>query len=300
VGIKKDKILVLANPAAGSGKGLEVIRKVSEKLENLRLPHRILLTEQDLNKLSLKKFEINNFNSLWVVGGDGTLNAILNHYGLPDIPIGLISAGTGNDFARAILETTDAEQQMAIALRPNMSLIDIGYYNNRFFATGLGIGFDGLIAHKMKAYKGILSGSSAYYAAVLASLPFYDEKKIKIETNDQTFEDYFFMVTVGNTKYFGGGFKVTPHANPADGVFDINIIGKTSIGFRFFNLKKVENGTHLSLTKQVQYLHSPTIKISCSEKLPCHADGETFYADELDISILPKALKIKTRLIARG
>ncbi|MEM9896927.1 MAG: hypothetical protein AAF789_11195 [Bacteroidota bacterium] len=99
---------------------------------------------------------------------------------------------------------------------------------------------------------------------------------------------------MGNGSTFGGGFKLMPNANLSDGYLEICEIGPVSGLKRFLNINKLSKGTHGQL-KEVTLRRAKSLKIAKNESLFAHMDGERLGNPPFDISILPKALKIRVR-----
>jgi diacylglycerol kinase family enzyme len=217
---------------------------------------------------------------------------VINHFGIPPIPVALISAGSGNDFARNMLKTTDPRMQLNIALQAYSDWFDVGRCNGKYFLTGVGIGFDGLVARRVGKLKKFIGGSLAYYLTVLGNLLQYQEKRMKIRIPGKAeMEGRYFMATIGNTSVFGGGFKVTPHADPADGMLDLNLISKVGRISRIIHLDKVQKGQHIGLPF-VQYMQAEKFRIDTKKIIPCHMDGEVYQWSYFDASLNPKSLNL--------
>lgn len=289
---RNNPVLILANPAAGGGRGDKTIVWLEEYLGSLDVSYRLLLTEPDLGRLPLKKHELQEYSSLWVLGGDGTIHKVINHFGIPEMPVALISAGSGNDFSRSVLGTLDIREQIRIALHGVPGSLDLGRCNGKYFLTGVGIGFDGLVARRVNKLKAFIGGSSAYYFTVLLNLLLYREKKMKIRISghdEQTSRR--FMATIGNTAIFGGGFRVTPFADPRDGLLDLNLVNAVGRLSRLLHLDKVRKGEHTRLPF-VEYIKGTKFRIESDVVIPCHMDGEVYAWSYFDVTVVPNALKL--------
>jgi len=229
------------------------------------------------------------------VGGDGTFNeiasAVFNEKG---ITVGLVSAGTGNDFIQ-ILGFHDhfEEKDWEVLFEKKTTRMDVGMCNGFPFFNGMGLGFDAQVAAENytepgKEKKG---GKHKYIWHIIKTLLFYKEKRMTVLSAGNNHETDCFINTVSIGRRFAGSFFLTPKAFANDGLLDVCMIDRLSLPERFMILPKVPKGTHLQNTK-VNYYQTSKIEIEFSQKVPFHLDGELNFARHFDISILPGALNV--------
>ncbi len=286
IGIRN--IAVICNPQSGKGKPLKLL----PSFENFIKQHGFNY-QSFTNNLPQ---HINNFTDLVIMGGDGTINYTLNHFKTINIPIGIISCGTGNDIATLLIGKHPIQHQFETALFATPQKIDAGICNQKLFINGVGIGFDGWVVKKLMA-KNLLHGKAAYYSTVISLLLFYKETKVKIVTDEECIESNLFMLSVANGKTYGGGFKVAPFAEVNDGLLELIIINKLPLLKRLKYLPVIENGKHLD--KPLSFLKYKTCKkisLQSTQKLKAHLDGEYMESNSFDIEILPQFLSIRTTL----
>lgn len=279
--------LLLYNPSAGKGRTLRFLNRVKHYLIEEGIAYETMETPAS-REVTAPNF--NSFRAILLLGGDGTLHRVMNYWGVPSIPLGLISTGSGNDFARESSGIRQPEEQLKNILKGKIHPTDLGRCNGIYFATGVGIGFDGLIAHKLQR-KGWLTGHAAYYAAVVREMLFYREKEIEVLADGASGKRYSFMLTIGNTRDFGGGFRVTPGAIPNDGWFQLCLVHRVNLLQRALNLQKVKKGRHLNLPF-VDALEVKDVHIQADEELHCHMDGECYKWKEFRVEILPSAINL--------
>jgi|ERR1017187_739752 YegS/Rv2252/BmrU family lipid kinase len=272
-------IAILINPLAGKGKAKKVLSLIENNLTERQIHFKTFS--------SARPEELEIFSEVWLIGGDGTLNHFINKYSDIQVPIALFKGGSGNDFAWKLYGNKTVEDYLKDALDGISKRVDAGICNGRYFINGVGIGFDGEVVKAMGAKRFLSAGFLAYLAVVLRKILSYSEKEITITWNSHVLKEQIFMVSVANGSRYGGGFLVAPQASLEDGNLDLIYIKKIPVIQRFFFIRKVSKGEHLSLPI-VAYSRIKKIIVSAPEILPAHLDGELMEAKDFTIEIIPK------------
>ena len=263
-------------------------------LKAQEISHLIADTRQTRNATKTVKGLLDaSFTDLIIIGGDGTINEAIN--GLQyDIPVGIIPAGTGDDFVKMVDLGKTLDLQIHHALHGPVRKIDLGVCNERKFINGIGIGFDGQIVEDMIAKRvPLLKGHTAYYYHVLRILGGYREKSFAYQLDDEAHAKELILLTIGNGSTFGGGFKLMPNAKIDDGLLEVCEIGKLSGVRRFLNIHKLSNGSHDSLS-MVTLSQARRVQVAENPLLFGHIDGERLGNPPFDIRVLPQALQLRT------
>jgi len=306
--ISPEKWLIIVNPNAGSKKGARDWTKICHLLSQEGFDfhcvftehrnHAIHLTEQNLEK---------GYRNLVVVGGDGTMNEVLNGImnqtkaPLEDIYLGMIPVGTGNDWCRTFGIPFDYKKAIHILKTKKIFIQDIGkviYYkkNNtlqRYFLNVAGMGYDALVAKKTNILKEKGKGGPlAYIYFVFASLFQYKFMEGVIEVDDQiVFKGEIFSMNVGICKYNGGGMMQVPYAIPDDGFLDMMIIKKASKFIVIRHARKLYDGTLVNLPV-VKTFRGKSIRIRSTGKIYLETDGESLGHTPFTYEIIPTVLKV--------
>ena len=291
--MKGRKIFIVCNPFAG-GNVKSLSSRLSKRLEELEIAFEVFNTIKTKSAgKTISQFLDETFTDLIIIGGDGTINESVN--GLKfDIPVGIIPAGTGDDFVKNVSLGKSKKEIIETAINGKISKIDLGLCNDRKFVNGVGIGFDGQIVEDMASKRvGFLTGHAAYYYHVLRILGGYKERTFKYHLDGKPYEKDLILLTVGNGTTFGGGFKLMPNARINDGFLEICEIGIVSPGRRFLNIIRLSNGTHGSL-KEVKFHQVKEILIEANDRLYAHIDGEQFGKPPFKITLLAGALQLRT------
>ncbi|MFY0675226.1 MAG: diacylglycerol kinase family lipid kinase [Bacteroidia bacterium] len=271
---------------AGNGKTAQFLPKVESRLNSESIEYQLFLTTHDelADKIISKNLD-HSFTDLWIIGGDGTFHEALNGLRRFDLPVSVIQTGTGNDFVKALGRNCTPEIMLERAIYAEPKPIDIGVCNGKLFHNGVGIGFDGSVAHRAAELKTETSGSVlSYYQAIAEGIFGYRGFEMTIESDEKRIISRTFMITVANGVAFGGGMKVTPKAKINDGLLDVCHVEKVSVLGRIWRLPFLVAGKHAGLPK-VNYYQSKKVKIRSNFKLSAHIDGEVFKSNEFEIKL---------------
>jgi len=282
----------IVNPAAARGKAARVGERVKDLCKDRNVDFKLVYTDKPGDATNLADAAKNEFECIVAVGGDGTINEIVNGLIGGSSKLGIVPVGSGNDFVRALDIPHKLSKAIDLLLEMKTRKIDIGQAGDRYFQNGLGIGFDAWVVQEtLKVHR--LRGTAIYLYSVLKTIYSYKPPLIKIEYNDVSREEKFYMITVGNGISLGGGFKLTPNASLDDGLFDLNIIRDSKKWEVYQNLFSVFTGKHIYL-EQVTTDRADHISILSNESFAAHVDGEllSLNLNALDVKLLPKALEI--------
>lgn len=267
---------MFVNVQAGKGKPLMVLPAVKLALDQAGFRFEIITDNFPAT--------LQSFTDIVIIGGDGTINYIINRY--PDIalPIGIVPAGSGNDLAFTLFPHNNIADQIENAIHGNTCLIDAGLCNGRIFLNCLGVGFDGEVAREIPAINW-LSGRIKYYWVVIKKIVSYRSRMVNISWQNGFTEGRKFMVTVANGYRSGGGFKVAPRADWQDGLLELVIINSLPVWKRFLYLPRIEHGTHLALSV-VESRRVEKLTIASKEPIAGHLDGELIEGNSFEISVI--------------
>ena len=299
--------LAIVNPNAGNGKGLKDWDLIAGfmKKENLSVNakftkakgHAILLTQNGLKE---------GCRNIITVGGDGTLNEVMNgiftdhsSYAL-ETCLALIPVGTGNDWGRMFGIPTDHEKAVRIIADGKQMVHDVGivtYFDGeekkkRYFINIAGLGFESVVVKRTNFQKDRgHSGKAIYFYNLLMSLLSYKNTRAEIIVDGNKTTADVFSVNVGNGRYCGGGMRQTPDALPDDGLLDVTVINGVSKFEIIRSLKMLYDGTILSHPKIDGY-KCRNLKVTSDSLLFVEADGESLGHTPAEFSIIPSAINI--------
>lgn len=245
------------------------------------------------------------YDMVIAMGGDGTVHEVVN--GLMQIPegkrpiLGVVPAGSGNDFAHGLKASRVSSEALTSALKGEPSTVDLGVMTDQkghkeYFDNTLGIGFGAIVtirSHRLPVLRGFLM----YLTAVLQTIIIdHNPIRMQIETDTETWEQGVIYLILCNGPREGGGFLIAPDAKIDDGILHYALIKDVSRPMMFRIVPEVMKGTH-GRFKEVKMGTCKKFSLTANRPLYIHADGEIFTGPGTDlrkisIEILPNALQV--------
>jgi lipid kinase YegS len=208
------------------------------------------------------------------LGGDGTVNEVVNGLDGKDVPLGIIPIGTANDFARQVGIPMDTDHAMDAILRRKPRRIDTGELNGRRFlnvSTG-GVGAEATAETPADAKEQL--GPLAYAITGMRKLRDLAPRRARFTGPGFEYDGEFMIFAVGNARITGGGTAITPNASVTDGLLDLCIIEGVEGRGEFMSLAlAVRRGEHLD-DDRVRYVQLPELTIESDEPIAVNLDGE--------------------------
>lgn len=291
--------LLLLNPAAGRGTGDNVLAATLAAARKAWGDVEVARTTGPRDAVDLgKKAAEEGVERLLVIGGDGTVHEAANGLlstGLQTLPrLGVVSIGTGNDFARMTgthgLSPAQAVRRLAVG---EDRLFDVGLAWGEYFVNSLGLGFDALVASHIPRYRHLWR-PLVYPAAVARAYRRYKPIQVSVEGDDATYGGGIFCIEVGIGKSAGGGFFLTPGALPDDGLFDVCLVTPLSHWAFVARMPAAIRGRHTRF-KQVRMSQTQCLRVRGGAPLMAHFDGEVRNGPEtIEIRIVENRLPVLT------
>ncbi len=288
------KHLFIVNPVAGKGKAKLLIEEIVEIFKHRDEEYSIVLTEYEGHATELaRSYSSKEDFRIYSLGGDGTLNEVLNGMVESNSALGVIPAGTGNDFIKSFCREKDLIKLLRATIDGEEEFIDLAAVNQRYYVNIASAGFDAEVVDKTTGFKKLpfISGKMAYVLGIFSALFGYKYPVAKVLVDGMEIKKHITLLAVGNGKYYGGGMLPLPEADIADGLLDVCIIEKVSKFKVFFMFPKLIKGTHGSI-KEVSFYRGSKVHIELEKPLPFNVDGEVLKWSSAQFEILPKKLKI--------
>lgn len=245
------------------------------------------------------------YDMVIAMGGDGTVHEVVN--GLMQIAeekrpvLGIVPAGSGNDFAHSINASRAPTEALTCALNGQASVIDLGvmtdeHGHREYFDNTLGIGFGAIVtirSHRLPILRGFLMYLTAVIQTIILD---HNPIHMQIESDEEKWEQKVIYLILCNGPREGGGFLIAPDAKIDDGIFHYAMITDVSRPMMFRIVPEVMKGTH-GRFKQVKMGTCRKFTLTANRPLYIHADGEIFTGPGTDLrkvslEILPNALKV--------
>ena len=233
------------------------------------------------------------YSRILVAGGDGTMNTCVNAMVRHDIhlPIGLLPAGTANDFAYYFELPSDLDLQLDVALGTKTTKADVGKVNNKCFINVCAMGALVDVSQKTDPNLKNALGSLAYYLKALTELPQVHPIAVRLTTPERVYNEEIYFMVVMNGESAGGFRKLSPQSSMDDGKLDVIAFRKMPIMEFGPLLFEVVNGKHPE-NKNVLYFQTPELTIESNEHMDTDVDGEHGEDLPLHFSMLRRRLDV--------
>lgn len=270
------KARIIYNPTAGREAFKKEIAIVLEQLEIAGYESSAHATtcEGDATQAAIAASE-REFDLIVAVGGDGTLNEVINGVaGQAYRPkIGIIPAGTTNDFARALDIPRNIQEAVDIIVANHAMFMDVGKVNDQYFINIAGGGKLTELTYEVPSKLKTMLGQLAYYIKGIEMLPFLRPIHTKIEYDGTIIDEEIMLFLIANTNSVGGFEKLAPDANIDDGYFDLLILKKSNIAEFIRVATAALRGAHIE-DKNMIYTQAKHIKVTPNDKMQLNIDGE--------------------------
>ncbi len=219
-------ITVIVNPTAGSGLALTVGRQVEAMLVQRGQAHTMLYTQRAGHATELARdAAAQGVETVLAVGGDGTLNETAAGLVGTQTALGIIPAGTGNDFIKALGTPRKWDEALDYVLQNPAHPLDTGTVNDTFFINVCGAGFDVMVLDYASKAKKWMRGIWPYLYGVFAAICAFKPFSMQVDIGDQlSLKGKYMICTIANGTTIGGGIPILPLAKVDDGLLDIMVV----------------------------------------------------------------------------
>jgi diacylglycerol kinase (ATP) len=230
------------------------------------------------------------------------VNEVVNGIaGIDGVELAVVHRGTGGDFVRTFGIPHKLEAALDVARGTATREVDLGRASYRtweggdetkWFANAASAGLSGAVAKRVNETGKALGGKVSYAWSTVAVFTRWRNAELTVTVGNESRSGSMYDVIVANGCYLGGGMKITPDAEPDDGLFDVLLIGDISKGDLVRNLPKLYRGTHLPHPK-AEVLRGATATIDARIPLPVQLDGEQPGTTPATFEVVPRALRLR-------
>ena len=295
---------VIVNPRSAGGKAGRQWNALREALTRRLGPLDVAFTERQGHGIDLTRSLVSRGCELIVgIGGDGTINEIANgviETGL-NTCIGLMPFGTGGDLRRTLGISRKWEEAVDVLATGKTVEMDAGKATylapdrgrrSRYFVNLVSFGMGGEVAGHSGNFLTPLGGKAAFLYASVVGLLSYRGKKVEVTLDGGRAMGYQILnVAVGNGRYHGGGMHVCPEAAIDDGLLEVTVIENLGLLTLAKDLSYLYNGNIFAHPK-IHHFRASTVAATSPDTTRIEVDGEPLGSLPLEITILPKRLKV--------
>lgn len=293
------KPIVILNPAANRGRMSQYRELARSKAATEQAEY--IETTRSGEAQERANWAAREGRPIVVVGGDGSVHEVVNGVLASGqrVPLGIVAAGSGNDFACQTLQLPrDPVAAFERAFHGVLQDVDAGRVNGSYFANAFSLGLDADIAvaaQRLKRWP-YMSGSRLYYSATLKQLFFGYHRcpRLAFQFDDGAWTEMsrYVLLAVSNGPTYGAGFRINPLADPADGLFNVCVLDYTPLLRALRLLPIVKKGEHIGVP-EAHFFQARSVQITSQAQVFMQMDGETSRAQTYQAEILPGALWVR-------
>ena len=274
------RVRVILNPSAAGGTALKKVGQIGDALRRYELPHEIVLTRKRGHARELAEAaREDGVDVIAVVGGDGTLNEVVQAYLGPSgeankgPDLALIPSGTGGDFTKTLGFSGALEEAVSRIRHGSRRPVDLGVLRLttndgeedklHAFVNVASFGIGGQVDAIVNGSPKWLGGRAAFLTGTLRAMASYKNASVRVKVDGVPwYEGPIFNVAIANGRFFGGGMMIAPHADPSDGRFELVAIGDLSRQEVVGLSNKIYKGAHLA---------ADGVRITCGPRVEAEA-----------------------------
>lgn len=293
------KVHIIANPIAGGGRGKILAEGLEKALQDRQIDTILTFTQQagDGEKTAAQV----HADYVAVVGGDGTVNEIINGLGDNPAAVAIMQAGSANVVARELKLPKNPEGLAQLIADGRVRDMDAGLRDGRRFLLGAGAGLDAAVTEVMKAGRGKKSSVWRWVLPTIKTVFQYTFPPIKITVDGKVVSETSQYAIVGNCRYSAGVLPATPKAEIDDGLLDVCLMHKLN-PFKLLWLLLMIWTPGFTKRKDVVYVQGTNVRFEAAseERVPLQVDGDPGGEVPAEFTIEPKAIRVVTPLAEYG
>ncbi|MDK6863309.1 diacylglycerol kinase [Nosocomiicoccus ampullae] len=288
---------IIYNPTAGREVFEQQLPQILERLERagyIASAHRT--TGMGDAIVAAKRACELEFDLVIAVGGDGTVNEVINGLLQHETPpeFGIIPMGTVNDFTRALGIPSDIFEALDYIIEGEPFAIDLGLMDGKYFMNIGGGGKITEVSYEAPSRLKAVIGSLAYYVKGIELIPQITSFPIRIEHDEGVYTGRVMIFLIGLTNSIGGFEQLVPDAELDDGYFSVLILEEVNLAELAHVLTLAMRGNHLKHDK-VKYFKSRELYVSSFEEVQLNLDGELGGVLPAHFKNLQQAIKVRIK-----
>ena len=325
--------ILIANPISGKGNAKNVAEQAYTALTESGYQGQLVFTSASGDAMRFAREAVSDgIRFVIACGGDGTLHEVVNGIAtVPEVTLGILPCGRGNDFAAAIGVPLKPEAAIATLLSGTPIRVDLGccYHSGqqssvnpndvaanemkggsteecfnvqtaltepqgktkKYFTTIATCGYDTEVSRRAAKGTPLFAGTASYAYAAVETLFYYEPPVVHLEGDFGIYEGTLLLAATGITNRYGGGFQIVPNACIDDGLFDVCIIRPVSALTVLRLLVTLFWGGHVS-HPAVSMHQTRSLTIETDTPLLLYADGEPMCETPATIEIIKEGLVV--------
>lgn len=285
-------IYAICNPTAGNGRGKKIGLELEKRLLEQHYPCHLEMTKAPGHATELAYAAAQSGSeTVLAIGGDGTAVEVARGLLGTASALGVIPAGTGNDFIKTLALPRDPIAALDFILTHAARDTDVGEVNGRLFLNEIGTGFDVRVLDYAQKAKRFCRGLMPYLYGVVRTLFHFRGIHLSyaVDGGEMVTKDVF-VIAAANGGVIGGGIPIAPEAQADDGLLDVMVVNKIrprDLPARLIGLMRGK----IASFPETEFVRAKKVFFS-AENMRVNIDGEVSDEASVEARLLPRALRI--------
>ncbi|MBV9212905.1 MAG: diacylglycerol kinase family lipid kinase [Actinobacteria bacterium] len=290
VAVSGRPLAVLVNPTAGAGRALRALPPITAELERLRAEFRVIETSSAEHARKEARASAESGEAVAALGGDGLVGTLAGVMCGTDVPLAVLPGGRGNDLARVLGIPVEPAAAARVAVEGEARAIDVAHVDEATYVGIASCGFDSE-ANRIANESKLIRGNLVYLYAALRALAAWKHASFEVTVDGERHAARGYSVAVANSKAYGGGMYLAPHAEIDDGLLDV-VISRESSKLHFLRgLPKVFDGSHVD-DPNLSFVRGRDIRIEADRPFTVYADGDPIAEVPVEIRVARRVLRV--------
>jgi diacylglycerol kinase (ATP) len=291
------KAKLIVNPTAGTDAAVRHLTYINGQIRRrVGLLDIVITTEEGDAASAARDAVLSGYDYLFVGGGDGTLNEVLNGIGavpggFDAVVLGIVPLGTGNDFATALGYPADVTAAVDSLLDAPAACVDIGQLNDRYFINVSAGGFIAEVSDAVSPQLKTIAGRLAYVIGGASVVLEHEPLGVRVDSSVHSTSMSINMFAVCNSRLIGGGRLIAPDARVDDGLLDVYLVEAMSKLDFLGLLARLSDGEHVS-DESVTYFRAAELDLQFDRSVKVNTDGQVLDTHRCHYQVLPGALRV--------
>lgn len=285
--------ILITNPISGKGAATATAEQAYQRLTTEGHTGRLEVTTQsgDANRIAREAIE-NGLHWIIACGGDGTIHEVVNAIAeKPEVVLGILPCGKGNDFAEAVKISTKPAEAIEVLLNGVTRQVDLGKIGDHYFDTIVTCGYDAEVSRRVTEEGAPFSGTASYVYTAITTLFSYRSPVVRLQGDFGSYDGEILLTATGITSSYGGGMKIVPEAIIDDGLFDVCVIKPVPRRTVLRLLVTLFWGGHAG-HPAVQMHRTKSLTIEADPPILLYADGERICYTPATVEIIERGLTV--------
>ena len=281
---------MIVNPTAGAGKARAALPRIRAELERMQADFQVIETSSAEHARTEAAAARDRGESVGALGGDGLVGTIAGVLCRSETPLAVLPGGRGNDLARVLGIPTEPEAAARVAVEGVEKPIDVAEVDGTSYVGIASCGFDS-DANRIANDAKLVHGNLVYLYAALRALAAWRHATFEVTVDGERHEISGYSVIVANSKAYGGGMFVVPHAELDDGLLDVMLSGASSKLHFLRSLPKLFNGSHVD-DPNLRFIRGEEVQVSADRPFMVYADGDPIGELPVHVRVARQALRV--------